>query len=108
MESFFSTLKSEFFYFNKFTDIEDLKTGLRRCIHYDNHQRIKLKLNRLSLVQYRAQASSCYLPTVQLLGVSSIPGRFIQTKANLVPLREHPLLHPRGSKTLKNERTAVC
>lgn len=59
MESFFGTLKSEFFYLNKFADIEDLKTGLRRYIHYYNHQRIKLKLNGLSPVQYRTQAMSC-------------------------------------------------
>ena len=37
--------------------------------------RIKLKLNGLSPVQYRIQALSCQLPTVQLLGVSSKPGR---------------------------------
>jgi transposase InsO family protein len=59
MESFFGTLKSEFFYLNKFADIEDLKAGLRRYIHYYNHQRIKLKLNGLSPVQYRIQALSC-------------------------------------------------
>lgn len=59
MESFFGTLKSEFFYLSKFADIAELKTGLRRYIHYDNHQRIKLKLNGLSPVQYRTQASSC-------------------------------------------------
>ena len=54
MESFFGTLKSEFFYLNRFADIEDLKAGLRRYIHYYyNHQRIKLKLNGLSPVQYR-------------------------------------------------------
>ena len=44
MESFFGTLKSEFFYLNKFADIEELKTGLRGYIRYYNHQRIKLKL----------------------------------------------------------------
>ena len=59
MESFFGTLKSEFFYLNKFADIEDLKAGLRRYIRYYNHQRIKLKLNGLSPVQYRIQALSC-------------------------------------------------
>ncbi len=34
MESFFGTLKSEFFYLNKLADIADLKTGLRPYIHY--------------------------------------------------------------------------
>jgi putative transposase len=59
MESFFGTLKSEFFYLNKFADIEELKTGLRGYIHYYNHHRMKLKLNSLSPVQYRTQALSC-------------------------------------------------
>lgn len=76
MESFFGTLKSEFFYLNKFADIEDLKTGLRRYIHYYNNQHIKLKLDGLSPVQYRTRPLSCWRPTVQLLGVSSYPGRF--------------------------------
>lgn len=58
MESFFGTLKSEFFYLTKFNDIEDLRAGLRRYIHYYNHQRIKLKLNGLSPVHYRTQAVS--------------------------------------------------
>ncbi len=49
----------EFFYLDKFADIEDLKAGLRRYIHYYNHQRIKLKLNGLSPVQYRIQALGC-------------------------------------------------
>ena len=59
MESFFGTLKSEFFYLKKFADIEDLKAGLRCYIHYYNYQRIKLKLNSLSPVQHRIQAMSC-------------------------------------------------
>lgn len=59
MESFFGTLKSEFFYLNKFANIEELQAGLRRYIHYYNHQRLKLKLNGLSPVQYRIQALSC-------------------------------------------------
>lgn len=59
MESFFGTLKSEFFYLNRFANIEELQAGLRRYIHYYNHQRLKLKLNGLSPVQYRIQALSC-------------------------------------------------
>ena len=57
MESFFGTLKSEFFYLNKFNDIQDLATGLSRYIRYYNHQRIKLKLKGLSPVQYRLQTA---------------------------------------------------
>lgn len=56
MESFFGTLKSEFFYLNKFESIEQLQAGIRQYIHYYNHQRIKLKLKGLSPVQYRTQA----------------------------------------------------
>lgn len=56
MESFFAVLKSEFFYVNKFSSVQELKAGLRRYIHYYNHDRIKLKLKGLSPVQYRTQA----------------------------------------------------
>lgn len=55
MESFFGTLKAEFFYLNKFTCLDQLQRGLARYIHYYNHRRIKLKLNGLSPVQYRTQ-----------------------------------------------------
>lgn len=57
MESFFGTLKSEFFYLNKFASIEQLQHGLRSYIHYYNHDRIKTKLKGLSPVQYRTQPS---------------------------------------------------
>lgn len=56
MESFFGTLKSEFFRLNKFDSVEQLRQGLRRYIHYYNHHRIKLKLKGLSPVAYRTQA----------------------------------------------------
>lgn len=58
MESFFGTLKSEFFHLNEFASIEQLQHGLHRYIHYYNHHRIKLKLRGLSPVQYRTQALS--------------------------------------------------
>lgn len=57
MESFFGTLKSEFFYLNKFANIDDLQAGIKQYIHYYNHDRIKLKLKGLSPVQYRTQPS---------------------------------------------------
>ena len=57
MESFFGTLKSELFHLNRFASVAELKDGLRRYIHYYNHERIKLKLNGLSPVEYRLQAS---------------------------------------------------
>jgi len=56
MESFFAVLKSEFFYLNKFQNVDELREGLTDYIHYYNHDRIKLKLKGLSPVQYRTQA----------------------------------------------------
>ena len=55
MESFFGTLKSEYFHLNKFTSVEQLRKGIHEYIHYYNHDRIKCKLNGLSPVQYRTQ-----------------------------------------------------
>ncbi|OXI87005.1 IS3 family transposase [Burkholderia sp. AU31652] len=57
MESFFGTLKSEFFHLNRFRNLDELQTGLASYIHYYNHDRIKLKLKGLSPVQYRTQPS---------------------------------------------------
>ena len=58
MESFFGTLKAEFFHLGRFDSIAELEAGLQRYIHYYNHERIKLKLKGLSPVQYRALLSS--------------------------------------------------
>jgi transposase InsO family protein len=55
MESFFGTLKAEFFRLSRFESIDELKAGIRQYIHYYNHKRIKLKLNGLSPVMYRTQ-----------------------------------------------------
>ncbi len=57
MESFFGTLKSEFFYLKRFESVEALKAGLDEYIHYYNHHRIKLTLNNLSPVEYRTRAA---------------------------------------------------
>lgn len=56
IESFFGTLKSEYFYLNQFDTTEQLQAGIRHYIHYYNHERIKTKLKGLSPVQYRNQA----------------------------------------------------
>lgn len=56
MESFFGTLKAEYFHLNQFDTVEQLQRGIADYIHYYNHQRIKQKLNGLSPVQYRTQA----------------------------------------------------
>ncbi len=58
MESFFGTLKSEYFYLNTFASVEELQIGLEQYIHYYNNDRIKLKLKGLSPVQYRTQLCS--------------------------------------------------
>ena len=55
MESFFAVLKSEFYHPNKFANVDELKAGLKRYIHYYNHDRIKQKLKGLSPVEYRTQ-----------------------------------------------------
>jgi putative transposase len=56
MESFFGVLKTEYFYLNKFSSIDELQVGLAEYIRYYNNDRIKLKLKSLSPVQYRTQA----------------------------------------------------
>jgi transposase InsO family protein len=53
MESFFGTLKSEYFHLNKFSSLEELEDGLRGYIRYYNQDRIRLKLNGLSPAEYR-------------------------------------------------------
>ena len=58
MESFFGTLKTEFFYRERFTSIDQLWTAIEEYIHYYNHYRIKMKLDGLSPVAYRTQAAA--------------------------------------------------
>jgi transposase InsO family protein len=58
MDSFFGTLKAEFYYLNSFRDLDELQAGIRRYIHYYNHDRIKLKLGGMSPVEYRTQIAT--------------------------------------------------
>lgn len=58
MESFFGTLKSEFFYLESFESVEQLASGLEGYIAYYNQERISLRLNGLSPVEFRTQALS--------------------------------------------------
>ena len=53
MESFFGTLKSEYFHLNSFSSLEELEAGLRDYIRYYNRDRIRLKLDGLSPIEYR-------------------------------------------------------
>lgn len=57
MENFFSILKSELFYLKKYDSITTLEKEIREYIEYYNNDRIKLKLNGLSPIQYRTQAA---------------------------------------------------
>lgn len=54
MENFFGTLKSELFYLNKYESINHLKKEINGYIKYYNNDRIKLNLNGMSPIQYRA------------------------------------------------------
>jgi transposase InsO family protein len=58
MESFFGTLKSEFFYLKRFDSVEELKAGVEDYIRYYNYDRIKMRLGGLSPVAYRTQAQA--------------------------------------------------
>lgn len=58
MESFFGTLKAEFYHLNKFRDVDELQNGIRKYIHYYNHERIRLKLGGLSPVEFRVAGAS--------------------------------------------------
>jgi len=55
MENFFGHLKSELLYIQKFTSVEQFMNELHEYIRYYNNDRIRLKLNGLSPVQYRLQ-----------------------------------------------------
>jgi putative transposase len=56
MESFFGVLKSECFYTRKFASIAELKKDLVAYLRYYNHDRISLRLDGLSPVEYRHRA----------------------------------------------------
>ena len=54
IENFFGILKSELFYVQKFTSLEELKREIKQYINYYNSERIKSNLNKMSPIQYRA------------------------------------------------------
>ena len=53
IESFFGTLKAEYFHLDKPDSIDALEAGVHDYVHYYNHERIKLRLQGLSPVGYR-------------------------------------------------------
>ncbi len=54
MENFFGLMKNELLYVNDFDSVDDFETHLRNYIWWYNNKRIKLRLNGMSPVQYRA------------------------------------------------------
>ena len=56
VENFFGTLKSELYYLNRYTSVEHLKLDIKEYINYYNYDRIRLNLNGMSPVQYRAHS----------------------------------------------------
>jgi putative transposase len=55
VECFFGTLKSECFYIDEFSNIDELKYAITEYIEYYNNRRISLKLKGLSPIEYRTQ-----------------------------------------------------
>lgn len=55
MESFFSHLKAELLYLEKFASAVQMKRAVRAYIRYYNEERIQIKLNKLAPVAYRRQ-----------------------------------------------------
>lgn len=54
IENFFGIIKSELFYLKKYSSVDDLKKEIKEYIIYYNNDRIKLNLNGMSPIQYRA------------------------------------------------------
>jgi putative transposase len=54
IENFFGTIKSELFYLNKYTSISELEKDIKEYIYYYNNDRIRLNLNGMSPIEYRA------------------------------------------------------
>jgi putative transposase len=54
IENFFGIIKSELFYLKKYNSVDELKKEIKEYITYYNNDRIKLNLNGMSPIQYRA------------------------------------------------------
>lgn len=54
IENFFGIIKSELFYLKKYGTVDELKNDIDDYIKYYNKDRIKLNLNGMSPIQYRA------------------------------------------------------
>lgn len=53
MENFFGLLKQEMYYGEKFTSIKELEKKIVQYIYWYNNERIKVKLNGMSPIEYR-------------------------------------------------------
>ena len=53
IESFFGTLKAEYFHLASPDSVDELEAGVHDYVRYYNHERIKLRLKGLSPVEYR-------------------------------------------------------
>lgn len=53
IESFFGTLKAEYFRLERPDSSDALEAGVHDCIHDYNHERIKLRVTGLSPLGYR-------------------------------------------------------
>lgn len=54
IENFFGVLKSELFYLKKYNSILELTNEIKEYIKYYNNERIRINLNGMSPVEYRA------------------------------------------------------
>jgi len=58
IETFFGTLKAEYFHLATLDGLGALEAGVSDCIHYYNNERIKLGLRGLSPVDYRLRSTA--------------------------------------------------
>lgn len=58
IESFFGTLKAEYFHLAAPKSINALEVGVHDYAHEYNHERIRLGLQGLSLVEYRLRSAA--------------------------------------------------
>lgn len=58
IESFFGTLKAEYFHLAAPNSIDALEAGVHDYVHFYNHNRIKLGLQGLSPVEYRLRSTA--------------------------------------------------
>ena len=58
IESFFGTLKAEYFYLERPDSIDALEAGVHDYVLYYNHERIKLGLQGFSPMEYRLTSAA--------------------------------------------------